>query len=689
MEAPKGTKPVAAAVPESPKLLDPPVIQVTESPNGTAPKTVPLNVASETEIPPGLVSKENKVAASFPLSPKSNIPSNASSITSTICQATFTHITHPVPLAPPLNDVHIPNKEPNQSSPELSAPSPTKSDVEMRSPPASPSPPPHRTPLLAPPPIQNSKVSSQPPNENAAPVLEIQQPKPLYGSPTASKDMEMVIDIPPTTHSPPNEDSPPDSPAVVTPPSAFATPYPTIDEIPSITQAQTKEEAFRIVVMSRLLADRLTREERVNPVLMTNLSISTPLEVHPTATPDSLLEWMFNTNEQGMKDRIDSYIKTRPMLSMYLEKRHNMVKDKATRLREEYLALQEKWIAHCHSLNEQQKTLASEHEMQHTGRTTRRTTAFTDAVRSDFEMEQIIASLGVDDATDPNHLSMRNLAKIPDMISVTKGQVDYLFDDTSHLIDNPKEYYAPHTGIQDWKDDEKAIFLDKFAAHPKQFGIIADYLPNKTAAQCVDYYYLHKNKFIDFRKVVSQLAPNKRRRRGMGKKKGNGLLVDIAIHDMEVNRGGVANGTSASAPVKRAARGRKAAAATLEARAALARRTGVQFDTPTTTPTPEPESAPPTRGRRRKTAAPTSTNLTHTTTASASATPSRVPTPSMPPPSAPPSAAPSAPPSAPPSAAPTPVMSAPPVPLARKPPPPSPSPIRQTELAVSFLSCGS
>lgn len=177
--------------------------------------------------------------------------------------------------------------------------------------------------------------------------------------------------------------------------------------------------------VTHLLCSRQTSDERVNPVLMANLSISMPLEVHPTATPDSLLERMFNKNEQEMKDRMASYIKTRPRLAMYLESRHEKIEDKQRRLREEYRGLQEKWLAHCNMLNEAQKTLASEHELQHTGRTTRRSTAFTDAVRSDFEMEQIIASLGVDDATDPNHLSTRNLAKIPDMISVTGGQVDY------------------------------------------------------------------------------------------------------------------------------------------------------------------------------------------------------------------------------------------------------------------------
>ncbi|KAF8960323.1 hypothetical protein BDZ97DRAFT_1834066 [Flammula alnicola] len=460
-------------------------------------------------------------------------------------------------------------------------------------------------------------------------VTEIKQPLPSYiPTPVMSPDDEdMGINIPPTTHSPIVESIPPDTPIIeAMSPVVLPSALPTLEEIPPFSDAKSKADALRIVVMTRLLCDRQTREERVNPVLLANQSISAPLEVHPTATPDILLDKMFSGQE--LQDRIDSFVKTRPLLAAYMEQRHGIIDEKVARLRQEYLSLQERWRAHCNALNEQQKTLASEHEMHHTGRTTRRSTAITDAVRSDFEMEQIIASLGVDDATDPNHLSMRNVAKIPDMISVINGQVDYVLDDTAHFIENPSQYYAPHTGIHDWTDEEKKIFIDKFAAHPKQFGIIADYIPNKTAAQCVDYYYLHKNRFIDFRKVVSQFAPNKRKRRGMGKKKGNGLLVDIALHDMEVHRGSPTNAGSVSAPVvARAPRGRKA------------RRNAVQFeDTPTSTPTPEPES---TRPRRRKTATPS------TMATSSAATPAVASTPAAT--------------SAPTSAAPTPSISTPPV----------------------------
>ena len=401
------------------------------------------------------------------------------------------------------------------------------------------------------------------------------------------------MDIPPPTHSPSHDSLPPDSP-IIAPSSPLPTSpnaLPKLHEIPPFSEAKTKAEALRIVVMTRLLCDRQTREERIGPVLMANLSIAAPLEVHPTATPAILFEKVLSG--QVMQDRMEMFSKAKRALAGYVGQRQIMTDEKINRLREEYLSLQESWIEHCNALDEKQRqSLASEQENQHSGRTTRRTAAITDAVRSDFEMEQIIASLGVDDATDPNHLSLRNLAKIPDMISVTNGKVDYVFDDTTHLVENPKDYFA--TGIEDWTEAEKHTFLQKFGAHPKQFGIIADYLPNKTAAQCVDYYYLHKKRFIDFRKVVSQFAPNKRKRRGMGRKKGNGLLADIALHDLEVHRGSGA--ASPGSVITRAPRGRKTMAPP-EVRKPSSRRIAVQFeDTPTSTPTPEPES----RTRRRK-----------------------------------------------------------------------------------------
>ncbi|KAF8637871.1 hypothetical protein AX17_002497 [Amanita inopinata Kibby_2008] len=371
--------------------------------------------------------------------------------------------------------------------------------------------------------------------------------------------------------------------------------------IPPLTEAKTTAEALRIVVMTRLLCDRQTREERVNPVLMANLSISRPVEIRLSTSIETLINEVCDGKRH--ENRTSSFAGIRHVLQKRFEDHEAARLDKIQRLRTEYLALHEKWVQHCVMLDEQSRVLASETDaVQPSGRTTRRSAAtLGDAVRSDLEMEQIIASLGNDEATDPAHLSLKNLATIPDMISVTRGKVDYVFDDTNHPVENPSEYYGPQTGMHDWTEEEKKIFLDKFAAYPKQFGIIADFLPNKTPAQCVAFYYLHKKKLIDFRKVVSQFAPNKRRRRGTGKKKGNALIADIQQHDAEISGIDLTLSTVPS----RASKGRRAAAQSESGRRALNSRRMViqqQDGTPASTPTPEPDTAtaPATRNRRRR-----------------------------------------------------------------------------------------
>ncbi|KAJ7167336.1 hypothetical protein C8R43DRAFT_917562 [Mycena crocata] len=363
------------------------------------------------------------------------------------------------------------------------------------------------------------------------------------------------------------------------------------EDIPRLADAKCIADALRTVIMTRLLRDRQTREERVVPVLMENLSIASPLEVYPSKTQDQVIEEVSMHRFSHSSD--DPFLAAKSWLSGRFERRHSALGLKRERLQLEYQTLHERWRAHCASLNQQAYVRPVESEnVPVSGRTTRRTAAnLGDTVRSDLEMEQIIASLGYDEATDPNQLSARNLAMIPDMICVT-GATEYIFDDTNHLVENPSEYYAPCTGIHDWTEPEKELFLDKYAAFPKQFGAIAEFLPNKTASQCVDYYYLHKKKLIDFRRVVSQLAPNKRKRRRAGKQKGNGLLSDIRQHDAEVNR----DSDESPSYTGRPTRGRRIP----ESRKPSVRRNALHLeDTPTATPTPEPEA----RLKRRRAAA--------------------------------------------------------------------------------------
>ncbi|KAJ7927485.1 hypothetical protein B0H13DRAFT_1035295 [Mycena leptocephala] len=375
---------------------------------------------------------------------------------------------------------------------------------------------------------------------------------------------------------------------VPSPPPQVICTQPEIDyvfeDIPRLADAKSIADALRTVIMTRLLRDHQTRDERVNPILMENLSIALPSEVYSSKTQDKLIE---EISEQRLNQGIDApFVTAKSWLTARFESRRSALNAKKERLQLEYQALHQRWRRHCDILNQQARPVEPQENVPVSGRTTRRSTAMGDTVRSDLEMEQIIASLGYDEATDPNQLSTRNLAIIPDMISVT-GETQYTFDDTNHLVENPSDYYAPCTGIHDWTETEKETFLDKYAAFPKQFGLIAESLPNKTPSQCVDYYYLHKKRLIDFRRVVSQFAPNKRRRRRTGKQKGNGLLSDIRQHDAEVNR----DSDDSPSYIGRPTRGRRIIAP--EARKPSVRRNALQLEDATTaTPTPEPEARP-------------------------------------------------------------------------------------------------
>ncbi|KXN90299.1 Nuclear receptor corepressor 1 [Leucoagaricus sp. SymC.cos] len=330
------------------------------------------------------------------------------------------------------------------------------------------------------------------------------------------------------------------------PPTPF--PEPPVPPLSTETMIEIRPalmEPLKMVVKTRLLCDRQTREERVSPVLLANLSLAPKPDVDMNREPDA--ESVVREVIEGPRfaRQAQSFEILKPSLVEFFSRRQALINDKIQQLKQDYVQLQEKWQRHCRLLNEQAKPSLLEGESMPIGRTTRRTANLGDAVRSDLEMEQILASLENNDAMDPHYLSQHNLATIPDMISVKNGQIDYLYDDTSHRVENPVDYYAPHTGIHDWTEEEKKVFLDKYAAYPKQFGIIADYLPNKTSSQCVDYYYLHKKNSIDFRKVVSKFGP-KRRRRGAGKRKGNALLTDIQKHDEEVHRGSMLVSLSAA-----------------------------------------------------------------------------------------------------------------------------------------------
>jgi len=363
-------------------------------------------------------------------------------------------------------------------------------------------------------------------------------------------------------------------------------------------EAKSLTEALHMVVSARQKLELQSREERVNPILLSNRAISAPSTDVPVPSADALVqEVLAGHRAKGTIQAFGSHV--RDSLVANMAARKETVDEKAVRLRKDYLELHREWVARCAELDNVHRVDPAAGEVSSLPtRTTRRSAAVLgDAVRSDLEMEQIIASLGNDELYDPAHLALRNLAAIPDMISVSRGKVDAVFDDTNNAVNDPLSFFDPSPGLAEWTDDEVEIYKQRFAKYPKQFGHIAAGLAHKTQAQCVQFYYLHKKVLIDFREAIVTYGQSKRRRGGRrtDKKKG-GLLADIRQHDAEVSK--------EQDPVKRRA---GAAAKRRRESARVAPRRSItavlqEEQTPvTTTPTPEPEPESVRPKRRRNT----------------------------------------------------------------------------------------
>ncbi|TFK49081.1 hypothetical protein OE88DRAFT_1737288 [Heliocybe sulcata] len=356
-------------------------------------------------------------------------------------------------------------------------------------------------------------------------------------------------------------------------------------------EIKSLKDALCRVVQVRRVPDLVSREQRIGSILSCNIAIAPPEAPPPNCSPEEYVHEIVHGTPGA--SRIAKHCELRSGFITHLANRQAVMLEHTEELRKKYLELHAIWKVKCAEKDkERAKPVPVGEGPSASGRTTRRSAAtMGDAVRSDLEMEQIIASLGNEDLTDATSLAARNTARIPDMISVTHGPIAFVFDDTNNRVAEPQKFYAPRTGLYDWTEEEKQTFCETFAAFPKQFGIIADFLPNKTPSQCVAYYYLHKKSQIDFRKVVAQYGMNKRRRggkRAADKQKGNALLTDIRRHDAEVSAdhgGASTNGITT--------RGRRGGRLGRPPRRDL-------DDTPTPTPTPDPE--PRTRPRRNRVA---------------------------------------------------------------------------------------
>ena len=176
-------------------------------------------------------------------------------------------------------------------------------------------------------------------------------------------------------------------------------------------------ETLRKAIVLRRTYETQSREQRVNPILMDNLAKSDgPEQQLPSVSGDVVEEVVSTILTQSEEEKMN----IRAVLATKFAEQREALAEKTQRLRDEYLTLHERWIAHCAQLDSLFKANDMQEALTQAGRTTRRSaTTLGDAVRSDLEMEQIIASLGNEDLTDPNHLAVRNVATIWDVFMIT------------------------------------------------------------------------------------------------------------------------------------------------------------------------------------------------------------------------------------------------------------------------------
>ena len=572
------TKPSLATAPECSPLVSPKLEE--EIPPSLQQPEVPMIVTADGSPPePGEVTPLANIDKPQPPSPvmtavtelpKLDLPPPKSPIEPTQAQNTLLEV----------------SGSPSQPQSTLFSPVPERATT-LQVPLSEPSLEPCSTPQSLP--VNGlPEVTTTSPVSSVAPTPSLQTPSPPHAVP------EVIVAAPKE----PEDDlvrTCPITPAMrAVGASPIVHPHPDIFPVHA-KEAESLDGALRVVVGTRVQLELQSREERVNPILMSNLAIATASPNAPTPSADTLVQEVL-AGQRAQETTKTFFSHMRDLLVANMTIRQETVDEKVALLRKEYLELHREWMARCAELDNSNRVDPAAGEVAAIpARTTRRSAAVLgDAVRSDLEMEQIIASLGNDELYDPAHLALRNLAVIPDMISVTRGKVDAVFDDVNNAVDEPVSFYDPSPGLAEWTDDEVEIYKQRFAKYPKQFGHIAAGLPHKTQAQCVQFYYLYKKALIDFREAVTTYGQSKRRRGGRktDKKKG-GLLADIRQHDAEVSK--------EQDPVKRrantVARKRRESARAAQRRSITAIQQEEQTPVTTPTPEPDPESARPKRRR--------------------------------------------------------------------------------------------
>ncbi|KAF9199349.1 hypothetical protein BGZ49_010556 [Haplosporangium sp. Z 27] len=229
------------------------------------------------------------------------------------------------------------------------------------------------------------------------------------------------------------------------------------------------------------------------------------------------------------QENIENHLRLRNALLHNMATKAAELDEKELELKREYKHHWEAWIKKVEKLdkikekmsnaplpaNVREEDLVQSDNVLFTTRN-RRGAYNSDAVRSEAELMEIIQSLENADMRNPDLRASRTAATVPPMILDPNIREKVHYYDRNHLVTDPAKYYrlGPVTDI--WTEEEREIFIKRYLNYPKQFGKIAAGIENKTASQCVLFYYREKKK-IGFKDMVSNRG--RKRKPAAGKRK--------------------------------------------------------------------------------------------------------------------------------------------------------------------------
>ncbi|XP_059147260.1 uncharacterized protein LOC131934989 isoform X3 [Physella acuta] len=225
-------------------------------------------------------------------------------------------------------------------------------------------------------------------------------------------------------------------------------------------------------------------------------------------------------------ENIKKHKEFRSRLILHLKRRHQARRIRERYLTERYDQLMQSWLKKTEKTENNSKRKAKEAKMREfyekifpeikklrEEKESKQGTRSGQGgyVRSDAEMEQIMDGLTEQEEEEKK---MRSLSVIPPMMLDARQRKMRFVNNNGLLEDALEVHKEAQNYTARWTEAERQIFKEKYLQNPKNFVVIASFLPQKSVPDCVQFYYLTK-KSENYKQLLRK--QNMKRKRNMTK----------------------------------------------------------------------------------------------------------------------------------------------------------------------------